>query len=152
MYLLVKMPKIQGKNTFRGKQTTNHVSSNIFRCFEDGKKWYGWCSEVQIIASKIDGTFSAVKNKEQGYPGVFTVWNATRHLRLLQLRVKTPQNSRNNIFIRRKTTNKVPSNMFRALEVGTKVRLVFTRPKNKNKVCLVYLQCNKIGAANAIKS
>ena len=37
------------------------------------EKWYGLCCEVQIIASKIDGTFSAVRNKEQAYLGVFTV-------------------------------------------------------------------------------
>ena len=37
------------------------------------EKWYCWCFEVQIIALKIDQTFSAVKNKEQGYLGVFTV-------------------------------------------------------------------------------
>ena len=29
--------------------------------------------KVQIVASKIDGTFSAVTNKEQSYLGVFTV-------------------------------------------------------------------------------
>ena len=51
----------------------------------------------------------------------------------MQLRVKMPQNSRNNIFTSRKTTNKVPSNIFRALKVGTKVRLVFSRPKNNTK-------------------
>ena len=64
MYLLVKMPEIKRKNAFRGKQNTNQVPSKIFRCLED---------EVQIIASKIDGTFSAVRNKEQGYIGVFRV-------------------------------------------------------------------------------
>ena len=37
------------------------------------EKWYGWCFEVQIVASKIDGTFSEVRNKEQGYLGVFRV-------------------------------------------------------------------------------
>ena len=37
------------------------------------EKWYGWCFEVQIVASQIDGTFSAVRHKEQGYLGVFTV-------------------------------------------------------------------------------
>ena len=37
MYLLVKMPEIKRKNAFRGKQTTNQVPSNIFRCLEDGK-------------------------------------------------------------------------------------------------------------------
>ena len=85
------------------------------------------------MASKIDGTFSAVRNKELGYLGVFAVQTATTYLRLMQLRVKIPQNSRNNIFTSRRTTNKVPSNIFRALKVGTKVRLVFSRPKNNTK-------------------
>ena len=37
------------------------------------EKWYGLCCEVQIIVSKIDGTFSAVKNQQLGVFGVFTV-------------------------------------------------------------------------------
>ena len=97
------------------------------------KKWYGWCFELQIIASKIDWTFSAVRNKEQGYLCVFPVENATRYLRLIQLRVKMPQNRRNNIFTRRKTTNKIASNIFRALKVETKVGFVFSRQKNNTK-------------------
>ena len=97
------------------------------------EKWYGWCFEVQIEVSKIDGTFSAVRKKEQGYLGVFRVETATRYFRLMQLRVKMPQNSRNNIYTSRKTTNKVPSNIFRSLEVGTNVQLVFSRPKNNTK-------------------
>ena len=117
------------------------------------EKWYGWCFEVQIAGSKIDGTFSAVRNNEQGCLGVFTVSTATRYLGLRQLRVKMLQNCRNNIFTSTKTTNKVPCHIFRALKVGTKVRLVFWRRKNNNKglmehfqplktnnkVCVVYL-------------
>ena len=44
-----------------------------------------------------------------------------------------PGNSRNKIFTSINTINKVPFNIFRALKVGTKVRLVFSRPKNKTK-------------------
>ena len=66
MYLLVKMPEINRKNALRGTQTTNQAQSNIFRCLEDG-------FEVPIMALKIDGTFLAVRNKEQRYLGVFRV-------------------------------------------------------------------------------
>ena len=66
-----------------------------------------------------------MRNKEQGSLGVFPVETATRYFPLMQLRVTMPENSRYNIFTRRKTTNKVPSNIFRALKVGTKVQLVF---------------------------
>ena len=61
MYLLVKMLEIERKNAFRGEQTTNQVRCSIFRRLEHGKKWYGLCFEVQIIASKIDGT-KAIKS------------------------------------------------------------------------------------------
>ena len=87
-----------------------------------------------MVASKKYGTFSAVGNKEQGYLGEFTVSTETRYFPLMQLRVKMPQNSRNSIFTSRKTTNKVPSNIFRALEVARNVLLVFSRPKNNTKV------------------
>ena len=66
-----------------------------------------------------------VRNKEQRSLGVFTVETASRYLRLIQLTVKMPQNSRYKRFTNRKTTNKVPSNIFRALKVGTKERLLF---------------------------
>ena len=37
MCLFFKMPENKRKNAFRGKQTSNQVPSNIFRCLEDGK-------------------------------------------------------------------------------------------------------------------
>ena len=36
-----------------------------------------------------------------------------------------PENDRNNFFTRKQTRNKAPSNIFRRLDVGTKVRFVF---------------------------
>ena len=37
----------------------------------------------------------------------------------------TTKSSKNNVFTSKQTTNKVPSNIFRGFEVGTKVRLMF---------------------------
>ena len=38
----------------------------------------------------------------------------------MQLQVKMPENSRNNVSTSKQTTNKAQSNIFRGLEVGTK--------------------------------
>ena len=43
----------------------------------------------------------------------------------MQLQVKMAEKGTNILFTSKQTTNKVPSNIFRALEVGTKVRLMF---------------------------
>ena len=51
----------------------------------------------------------------------------------MQLQNKMPENSRNNVFTRKQTTNTVPYNIFRAFEVGTKVQLVFLRSKHNTK-------------------
>ena len=73
---------------------------------------------------------------------------------LIQIQVKMPQNSRNNVFRGKQTTNKVPSNIFRGFELRTKVQLMFWGPNNSmkgkgdifsgykqtSKVCFVYLQ------------
>ena len=52
----------------------------------------------------------------------------------MQLRVKMPQNSINNIFTSRRTTNKAPSKIFRGFEVGKKVRVFFQSQRTKSKV------------------
>ena len=72
----------------------------------------------------------------------------------MQLQVKIPEKSGNNVFRRKKTTNNPPSKIFRGFEVGKKVRVVFSKAKEQNqrlmehftplktnnKVCLLYLQ------------
>ena len=65
--------------------------------------------------------------------GIIKVKTATRKAQLMQLQVKMPQKSRNNVFRRKQTTNKAPSKIFRGFEVGKKVRVVFPKPKNKTK-------------------
>ena len=132
MYLLVKMPEIKIEKThLEAKKQQTRCRLKYLDVWKM-EKWYGWCFEDQIVASKIHRTFSAVRNKEQVYLGVFTVWTATRYLRLMQLRVTNAQNRRNSIFTTRKI-NKVPSNIFKALKVETKVRLLFSRPNNNTK-------------------
>ena len=37
------------------------------------ENWYGCCFEVQIIASKINGTFLVLTNKQHGVLPVFRV-------------------------------------------------------------------------------
>ena len=51
----------------------------------------------------------------------------------MQLQVEMPQKNRTNVFIRKQTTKKAPSKMFRGFEVGKKLRVVFPKPKNKAK-------------------
>ena len=53
------------------KQQTNYRLTY----FEVSKmeKRYGGCFEVQIIASKINGTFSVITNKQQGELRIFRV-------------------------------------------------------------------------------
>ena len=86
----------------------------------------------------------------------------------MQLRVKMPRKSGNNVFIRKQTTNKAPATIVRGFAVGKKVRFVFSKPKNKTKVewnifsrskitrrcpwCIYSVDCNRIDAANAITS
>ena len=43
----------------------------------------------------------------------------------MQLEVKMQEKRRNNVFKREQTTKKQPSGIFRGLELGTKVRLLF---------------------------
>ena len=97
------------------------------------QKWYSWCFEVQIIASKIDGTFAAVKNEQEDVLGVFTVQTARRSAQRNELQVKMRQKRRNNVFRRKLTTNKAPSKIFRGFEVGKKGSVVFPKLKNKTK-------------------
>ena len=66
--------------------------------------------------------------------GVFIVETSTRFRQLMQVQVKIPQKSRNNVFRRKETTNKAPSKIFRRFEVGKNVRVVFKKPKKKTKV------------------
>ena len=56
-------------NIFTSKQTKNKVPSNIFRAFQVGTKvWSMFCK------AKVNGAFSAGKNKEQGVVlGLYTV-------------------------------------------------------------------------------
>ena len=42
----------------------------------------------------------------------------------MQLQVKMPQNSRNNVFRSKQTTSSVPPNIFKGFEVRAKVRLM----------------------------
>ena len=51
----------------------------------------------------------------------------------MQLQVKKPQTSRSNVFKRKQTTIKAPSQVFKRFEVGKKVGVVFPKPKNKTK-------------------
>ena len=60
--------------------------------------------------------------------GVFNVETATRYAQLMQLQVKKPQKSGNNVFTKKQTTNKAPSKIFIGFEVGKKVRVVFPKP------------------------
>ena len=46
---------------------------------------------------------------------------------------KTAKSSRNSILRSKENTNKVPSNIFRDLEIRKKVRLVFREPKYSMK-------------------
>ena len=87
----------------------------------------------QRTKPKVNGTFSVVKNKQKGVLGVFIVETATRYAQLMQLQVKMPKTSRNNVFRRQQTTKKAPSKIFRDFEVGEKVRVVFPKTKNKTK-------------------
>ena len=68
---------------------------------------------------------------------------------------QTAKDRRNNGFIRKKTTNRVPLNIFRVFKVGKKVPLMFSRAnagrkrkysvlrgyKGRNKIGCVYLHC-----------
>ena len=65
--------------------------------------------------------------------GVFIVECAIRYAQLMQLQVRMPQKSRYKVFRRKHTTNKTGSKIFRSFEVGKKVRVVFSKPKNKTK-------------------
>ena len=47
----------------------------------------------------------------------------------MQIEVKIPENSRNNIFTSKQTKSKVPSNIFRGFQVGTKVWSMFRKAK-----------------------
>ena len=51
----------------------------------------------------------------------------------MQLQVKMPEKRRNNVFRRKETRKKAPSQIFRGFEVRKKVRMVFTKPKKKTK-------------------
>ena len=51
----------------------------------------------------------------------------------MELQVKKPQTSGNKIFRTKQTTNKAASKIFRGLEVGKNVRVVFPKEKNKTK-------------------
>ena len=52
----------------------------------------------------------------------------------MQLQVKMPQNSSNNGFRRKQTTNKVPANVFRCSELRTSAQLMFRMPNHSMKV------------------
>ena len=47
----------------------------------------------------------------------------------MQIEVKIPENSRNNIFTSKQTKNKLPSNTFTGFKVGTKVWSMFCKAK-----------------------
>ena len=51
----------------------------------------------------------------------------------MQLRVKMAEKVQNIVFTSKQTTNKVPHNIFRGLEVATKVRLMFGRAKHNSE-------------------
>ena len=73
----------------------------------------------------------------------------------MQLQVKMPRKSRNNVFRRKQTTKKAPSKIFRGFKVPKKRACGFSKAKEQNhrlmehfqnlktnnKVFLVYLQC-----------
>ena len=60
--------------------------------------------------------------------------DVTRYALLMQLEVKNPKKTRNNVFRRKQTTNKAQSKIFTGFEVGKKLRVVFPKPKNKTKL------------------
>ena len=66
-----------------------------------------------------------VRRKQQDVLHVFRVSAATKYLRQMQLQVKMPEKSRNNVFLRQQTRKKVPPNIFRLFEARTKVQLMF---------------------------
>ena len=59
---------------------------------------------------------------------------ARKQVPLMQLQVKMPQNSSNNGFRRKQTTNKVPANIFRCFKLRTSAQLMFRTPNHSMKV------------------
>ena len=52
----------------------------------------------------------------------------------MQLQVKMPEKSRNNLFRSKQTTNKGPSKILRGFKVGGKVRMMLSTIKQHNKL------------------
>ena len=65
-----------------------------------------------------------LKSNDRTWTCVFPGETARRYAPLMQLQIKMPENSTNYLFRRKQTTNKVPASIFRAFQVGTKVRLM----------------------------
>ena len=63
MQLQVKMPQNSRNKVFGRKQTTNKAPSKIFRGFKVGKN-VRVVFQSQRTKPKVNGTFSAVKNKQ----------------------------------------------------------------------------------------
>ena len=118
-YFQVKIPENGRKNIFRDKQPTNKVKLIFF--------------DVKVLTERQHMRFWTV----------------------MQLQVKRQKNSANNISTSKKTRKKRPPKVFGGFEGRKKVQLMFSRPKNnmkgkcysfsdykqRNKVCLVYLEC-----------
>ena len=65
--------------------------------------------------------------------GVFTVYTATREVRIAMLQFEMYKTSRKNVFRGKQTTKEVLSNMFRPFEDGKIVRLLFSSPNHNIK-------------------
>ena len=95
---------------------------------------------MRKLKANYEWCFSRLQRNKIGPAQTITSWTA--------------KNSRNNVFRKKQTTNKILPNVFRRCEVRTKVRLMFWRSKKsmkcecyvfsgykqRNKVCLVYLE------------
>ena len=143
-------------NVFRRKQETSKVTPKIFRDLE--------------VKQKLRLTFSGANDSMKSKCYVFSGYKKTNDACLMYLECKLRQvkyvwsmhfqvqmveNGRKNIFRDTETTNKVPLKIFRGFEVKEKKRLMFWRPKHsmkgryylfsgykqRNNVCLVYLEC-----------
>ena len=78
-----------------------------------------------MIEKQSPMSYWVVKKQASNKDFCFCRWK----LQLMQLQVKMRQNSTNNLFRSKKTRNKVPLNIVGALEVRTKVRLMFRKAK-----------------------
>ena len=126
---------------FRTLSTKKEGTVYVFSIYKPQNKEQKKSTVVTKLKARYEWCFSRLKCNKIGAADGIT-----------SLRSK---NSRNNVFRRKQTTNKVPPNKFRGFEVRRKVRLKFWRQKDsmkgkcypfsgfkqRNKAYLVYLEC-----------